>query len=254
MFRSVSMSSTGSSMTGLRYCVVQFCSGPSVVPTPCESREFVDDGALVIRAEMAGLDPDKDVEVSVEADVLHIAAERREEEKVKGRDYVRREMHYSSFHRDLPLPGGVQERREGHLQGRHLGSPSPDGDGRSRRPQRESRSWRAEVNLAHHRCPGALGAVRSDTQVPGLSPCTGAVLGVGQGRWTGPLALPRRQAPKKAGLDKERGKAPANAPRSLKDGHASAAHVSGQDPIEPRDALGDNYSPRRRARTPLRPS
>ena len=109
MFRSVSMSSTGSSMTGLRYCVVQFCSGPSVVPTPCESREFVDDGALVIRAEMAGLDPDKDVEVSVEADVLHIAAERREEEKVEGHDYVRREMHYGSFRRDLPLPKGASK-------------------------------------------------------------------------------------------------------------------------------------------------
>lgn len=76
---------------------------------PMRVEEFVDDGALVIRGEMAGLDPDKDVEVSVEADVLHIAAERREEEKVEDRDYVRREMHYGSFRRDLPLPKGTSK-------------------------------------------------------------------------------------------------------------------------------------------------
>ena len=45
----------------------------------------------------------------MEADVLHIAAERREEEKVEGRDYVRREMHYGSFRRDLPLPKGASK-------------------------------------------------------------------------------------------------------------------------------------------------
>jgi HSP20 family protein len=41
--------------------------------------------------------------------VLHIGAERREEEKTEGRNYVRREHRYGSFHRDLPLPKGISE-------------------------------------------------------------------------------------------------------------------------------------------------
>lgn len=71
--------------------------------------EFTEDGTLVIRAELAGIDPDKDVEISVEDGVLHIGAERREEEKTEGRDYVRQEMRYGSFHRDLPLPKGTSD-------------------------------------------------------------------------------------------------------------------------------------------------
>ena len=71
--------------------------------------EFTEDGTLVVRVELAGIDPDKDVEVSVEDDVLHIGAERREEEKTEDRNYVRRELRYGSFHRDLPLPKGITQ-------------------------------------------------------------------------------------------------------------------------------------------------
>lgn len=76
---------------------------------PLRLEEFREDGTLVIRAELAGIDPDKDVEISVEDGVLHIGAERREEEKTEKRDYVRQEFRYGSFHRDLPLPTGVSE-------------------------------------------------------------------------------------------------------------------------------------------------
>ena len=71
--------------------------------------EFTEDGTLVVRVELAGIDPEKDVDVSVHGDMLHIGAERREEEKTEGRDYVRREVRYGSFHRDLPLPKGTSE-------------------------------------------------------------------------------------------------------------------------------------------------
>jgi HSP20 family protein len=40
---------------------------------------------------------------------LRISAKRREEERKEGTDYVRREMHYGSFIRTLPLPEGVSE-------------------------------------------------------------------------------------------------------------------------------------------------
>ena len=68
--------------------------------------EFTEDGTLVVRVEFAGIDPDQDLEVSVEDDVLHISAERREG-RTEQRDYVRRELRYGSFHRDLPLPKGI---------------------------------------------------------------------------------------------------------------------------------------------------
>lgn len=71
--------------------------------------EFSEGGAFVVRVELPGIDPDKDVEISVVGDMLHIGAERREEEKTEGRDYVRREHRYGSFHRDIPFPKGTSE-------------------------------------------------------------------------------------------------------------------------------------------------
>ena len=73
------------------------------------SDEFVEDGTLVVRVEIAGIDPEKDVEISLEGDVLHISAERREEEETKERDYTRRELRYGSFRRDLLVPSGTTE-------------------------------------------------------------------------------------------------------------------------------------------------
>jgi len=68
--------------------------------------EYRENGNLVIRAELPGLDP-TDVDVTVSDGTLHIKAERREEEKTEKKGYVRREMHYGSFTRALPLPDGV---------------------------------------------------------------------------------------------------------------------------------------------------
>ncbi len=66
--------------------------------------DFIEDDTYVLRAEMPGIDPDKDVEVTVEHDLLTISGERREEHKEKGR----RELHYGSFSRTIPLPTGTE--------------------------------------------------------------------------------------------------------------------------------------------------
>ena len=71
--------------------------------------EFREDGTVVVRAEMAGIDPEKDVEVTVSDGMLHIAAHRQEEEKSEGKDFYRRELRYGSFSRDLPVPEGTSE-------------------------------------------------------------------------------------------------------------------------------------------------
>ena len=68
-----------------------------------------DDGALVVRAELPGIDPETDVELTVSDHVLRIEAERKEEEKVSEKGYLRREVRYGRFYRSLPLPEGVTD-------------------------------------------------------------------------------------------------------------------------------------------------
>jgi HSP20 family protein len=71
--------------------------------------EYREDGTLVVRADLPGIDPDKDVELTVSDGMLHIEAERREEEKQEGKGYLRQEVRYGSFSRSLPLPEGMTE-------------------------------------------------------------------------------------------------------------------------------------------------
>jgi len=66
--------------------------------------DFLEEDAYVLRAEIPGVDPDKDVEVSVENDMLTIRGERHEETKEKNR----REFHYGAFRRTVSLPKGSQ--------------------------------------------------------------------------------------------------------------------------------------------------
>lgn len=63
--------------------------------------DFAEDGKQVIRAELPGLNPEKDIEVTLDGDVLTITAERREEHK-EGR---RSEFRYGSLSRSVRLPG-----------------------------------------------------------------------------------------------------------------------------------------------------
>ena len=64
--------------------------------------DFEEDGTYVLRAEMPGIDPDKDVEVGVSGDVLTISGRRQEEERDKNHS----EFRYGSFSRSLRLPPG----------------------------------------------------------------------------------------------------------------------------------------------------
>lgn len=73
--------------------------------------EFTEDGNLVVRAEIPGIDPDKDVDITVSDGMLHISAERNEKEEHSGRRFQHRELRYGSFTRSLPLPPGVDDQR-----------------------------------------------------------------------------------------------------------------------------------------------
>jgi HSP20 family protein len=71
--------------------------------------EFIDDGTLVIRVELPGIDPDKDLEVTVSEGALHIRAARRQEKTVEDKQQYRSELRYGAFSRVLPLPVGTSE-------------------------------------------------------------------------------------------------------------------------------------------------
>jgi HSP20 family protein len=71
--------------------------------------EYREGDTEVIRAELPGIDPEKDVELTVSEGMLRISAERRVEEKTEDLGYVRHELRYGSMRRTLPLPEGVSE-------------------------------------------------------------------------------------------------------------------------------------------------
>ena len=68
---------------------------------------FSRESDLVIRAELPGVDPAKDVDISVEDGVLRIRGQRKSEQRDEGANYFRMETSYGAFERNIPLPDGV---------------------------------------------------------------------------------------------------------------------------------------------------
>ena len=90
-----------SSWTAPRHGVVK---GDRWVPA-CDV--FLRDGDLVVRMELPGVDPDKDVQVTVEDGVLCVSGERRMTTEQGDGGYYRREWAYGTFQRGVPLPDMV---------------------------------------------------------------------------------------------------------------------------------------------------
>ncbi|MGH8013482.1 MAG: Hsp20/alpha crystallin family protein [Candidatus Binataceae bacterium] len=68
---------------------------------------FVDNGKLVIRADLPGIDP-KDVDITVTGDQLTIQARRERRQEKNDRDFIHRELSYGSFMRTVKLPAGIK--------------------------------------------------------------------------------------------------------------------------------------------------
>ncbi len=71
--------------------------------------EFRDGEDIVVRAELPGIDPDKDVEVTLGDGVLHIEAHREQRSERKESHGYRSEFRYGSFVRDVAVPAGTDE-------------------------------------------------------------------------------------------------------------------------------------------------
>lgn len=65
------------------------------------------DKEIKISAELPGMD-EKDIDVSLQKDVLTIKGEKKEEKEDKGKDYYRMERSYGSFSRSVSLPVDVE--------------------------------------------------------------------------------------------------------------------------------------------------
>lgn len=84
-------------------------SGPSLAMRDSDHfvrvEDFTRDDKHVIRAELPGVDPDKDIKLTVEGDYLTIHGERREEKVEKNHS----EFRYGAFSRTVRLPHGFDE-------------------------------------------------------------------------------------------------------------------------------------------------
>jgi HSP20 family protein len=71
--------------------------------------EYEFDKKYVIRAELPGIDPDKDVELSVSGGVLRLMVHRQKESRTSDARHYRSEFRYGSFTRLVALPVGASD-------------------------------------------------------------------------------------------------------------------------------------------------
>jgi HSP20 family protein len=74
---------------------------------PMRAEDYVRDGQYVLRAELPGCDPERDIEVTASRGVLTIRAERREETGARHHS----EFRYGTFARSFRLPPNADESR-----------------------------------------------------------------------------------------------------------------------------------------------
>jgi HSP20 family protein len=78
---------------------------PVLEPNVMRLEDELKDGSYELRAELPGIDPDKDVEITVRDGRLTIKAERTENKQANGRT----EFSYGSFARSVTLPSGADD-------------------------------------------------------------------------------------------------------------------------------------------------
>lgn len=80
---------------------------PAFAGSGIRIEELDEDGVHVVRAELPGIDPYKDVEISVHDGMLHVQGRRSERSDDRRNGTFRSEFRYGSFSRTLPLPAGA---------------------------------------------------------------------------------------------------------------------------------------------------
>ncbi len=71
--------------------------------------EYRDGGSMVVKAEVPGIDPAKDVDIELVGNDLRIQVRHEEKSEHKGKEGYRSEFRYGTFSRTVSLPGPVSE-------------------------------------------------------------------------------------------------------------------------------------------------
>lgn len=71
--------------------------------------EYRDGDSMVVKAEVPGIDPHKDVDITLMGDELRINVRHEEKSEHKDKDGYRSEFRYGTFSRSVALPGAVKE-------------------------------------------------------------------------------------------------------------------------------------------------
>ena len=128
-----------------------------------------DGDTQVVRAELAGIDPDKDVQITVTDGMLQISAQRRVDEEDRGQG-----LHApgTALRQLQPRPaaarGRLGVRHQGHLQGRHPRDPRP---GERAAPGRRAHQDRRHEGLTGPgRAAASAAGPNGQPKKPGPSP------------------------------------------------------------------------------------
>ena len=73
---------------------------------------FERNGDLVVKAEIPGIDA-KDLDVTVEDNVLRLRGERKHKSETEEEGYYRHERFHGTFERSIPLPAEVETEKIG---------------------------------------------------------------------------------------------------------------------------------------------
>lgn len=71
--------------------------------------EYREGGNLVVKAEVPGIDPDKDVDITLAGNQLEISVRHEEKAEHRGKDGYRSEFRYGTFARTVSLPAPVNQ-------------------------------------------------------------------------------------------------------------------------------------------------
>jgi HSP20 family protein len=71
--------------------------------------EYQEGDTLVVKAEVPGIDPEQDVDITLAGNQLNMSVRREEKSEHKGKHGYRSEFRYGTFSRTVTLPPGVNE-------------------------------------------------------------------------------------------------------------------------------------------------
>ncbi len=123
--------------------VRRFLDGDLSIAPGIKIEQFQEGSTLVVRAEVPGIDPDQDVDVSVSGGMLHIRWSGRKRPSTRAKPDTARSSATALRPQHRAAAGGEGRRYHRHLQGRRPGGPgagSRDCQGRDAKKIRIDRS------------------------------------------------------------------------------------------------------------------